>query len=105
MDRPVVQLELPLEDEPHMPSKPSDRQVGGGHYKDLKIQPGFFSESNKLTHMRGEAIDYIVRSQVGGGEKKDPVKDLLKAIHCIELVLEWEYSYVRTKDTITRHRD
>ncbi len=89
---------FPGREEEHLdldaPVRASEDQVGGTHYKDFRIQPGLFSTVNKISHMRGEAIDYICRSQVGGGEKQDPIKDLLKAKHCIDLVLEWEYRYV-----------
>lgn len=75
--------------------RPSDRQIGGDHYKDMKIQPTTFIEQNKLGWCEGNAVKYICRHSVKHGEK-----DILKAIHYLELLLEKEYGYVRTKDTI-----
>jgi len=67
-------------------SKPSDRQVGGEHYKDYPIEPGEYNQRNKIGYMEGTAIKYITRHASKGG-----VDDIKKAIHCLELVLEWEY--------------
>lgn len=59
------------------------RQVGGSHYRAMKIQPVDFCESNGLGYCQSLAIRYIVRYK-----QKDGKKDLLKAIHCLELLLE-----------------
>ena len=64
----------------------SDRQVGGGHYKDYAVEPGEYSQKNKLGYMEGNAIKYITRHRDKGGPQ-----DIQKAIHCLELLLEWEY--------------
>ena len=70
--------------------RPSQKQVGGDHYKDMRIQPTTFIEQNKLSWCEGNAVKYICRHRVKGSEK-----DILKAIHYLELLLEQEYSYVR----------
>lgn len=72
-------------------TRPSERQIGGNHYKDFPIQPSQFCERNKLTHLESNAIKYICRAHVKG---KEPVQDLRKAKHCIDMILEWEYGYV-----------
>ena len=36
------------------------KQVGGTHYKDMKIQPSEFINENKLPFAEGNAIKYIV---------------------------------------------
>jgi hypothetical protein len=74
--------------------RPSDRQIGGNHYKEMRIQPTSFIEANKLGWCEGNAVKYICRHNQKGSET-----DILKAIHYLELLLEKEYSYVRTKDT------
>ena len=66
--------------------KASDRQVGGGHYKDMAIQPSIYIYRNGLNWLEGNAIKYITRHKVKGGKA-----DILKAIHYLELLLEEEY--------------
>lgn len=68
------------------PEKPSDKQVGGEHYKDYPIEPGEYNQKNRIGYMEGNAIKYITRHAAKGGRE-----DIKKAIHCLELVLEWEY--------------
>ena len=60
---------------------PMDKQVGGAHYKDLRIQPFEYSMANGLDPVSHTAIKYITRSK-GGVEKR--LEDLDKAIDCIE---------------------
>ncbi len=64
-----------------------DKQVGGSHYQKYKIQPSKFVVENKLLFPEGSAIKYIIRHQ-----DKDGKKDLLKAIHFIEMIIERDYS-------------
>lgn len=61
----------------------SDRQVGGGHYVSLPIQPSHYIRANKIGWYEGNAIKYITRYQQKGGRK-----DIEKAIHYLELILE-----------------
>ena len=37
------------------------KQIGGSHYKDMKIQPSEFINKNKLLFAEGNAIKYICR--------------------------------------------
>jgi len=60
-----------------------DVQVQGNHYKDMKIQPVEFIHANKIPFIEGCAIKYLCR-----WEKKGGVKDLEKAKHFIELLIE-----------------
>lgn len=62
------------------------RQVDGDHYKGLPIEPAFYNWINKIPWNEGEAIKLISRHK-----HKNGAKDLLKAIHYIQMVLEWEY--------------
>lgn len=67
-------------------SRASDSQVGGSHYTSMAIQPRDYINENGLTWDEGMVIKYISRHRTKGGRK-----DLEKAIHCIELILEEEY--------------
>ena len=62
------------------------KQIGGSHYKDMKIQPSKFVIENKLLFPEGNVIKYICRHQYKGGKQ-----DLEKAIHFIEMIVERDY--------------
>lgn len=64
---------------------PWDSQVGGSHYKDLAIQPMEYSLANNLDACQHTAIKYITRFRSKGG-----IADLEKAIHCIQMLIEYE---------------
>ena len=66
---------------------PYKKQVGGSHYKNMKIQPSKFINDNKLLFAEGNAIKYICRHK-----KKGKEKDIQKAIHYLEMILERDYS-------------
>ena len=63
-----------------------DRQIGGAHYQNMKIQPFEFCEGNGLSALESAAIKYIVRHRTKNGSV-----DLDKAIHCLELLKEHTY--------------
>ena len=63
-----------------------DIQVGGNHYKDMKIQPAQFAMENNLDYLQGNAIKYICRHK-----SKNGLQDLEKAKHYIELMIEHFY--------------
>ena len=62
------------------------KQVGGDHYNTFKIQPAEFINENRLGFAEGNAIKYICRHP-----KKGKRKDLEKAIHYIEMIIERDY--------------
>ena len=64
-----------------------DKQVDGDHYKSMKIQPAQFINENNLPFAEGNAIKYICRHK-----KKGKEKDIKKAIHYLEMILERDYS-------------
>ena len=64
------------------------KQVGGSHYKDCKIQPIEYIVGNDLTFCEGNAIKYITRHR----RKGEGAKDIHKAIHYLEMILETEYN-------------
>jgi hypothetical protein len=63
-----------------------DMQVGGNHYKDMKIQPTEFIMANDLRWCEGNAVKYICRHR-----QKGERKDIEKAIHYLQILLEEEY--------------
>ena len=64
-----------------------DKQVGGKHYRNMKIQPAEFINENMLLFAEGNAIKYICRHAIKGTEE-----DVKKAIHYLEMILERDYS-------------
>ena len=63
-----------------------EKQVGGKHYRGMKIQPAEFINENKLLFAEGNAIKYICRHSHKGG-----IQDIDKAIHYLEMVKERDY--------------
>jgi hypothetical protein len=74
--------------------KASDVQVGGGHYKDFAIQPSEFIHRNGIGFMEGNVIKYVCRHKQKHGRQ-----DIEKAIHYLQLLLEWEYPQ-ETEETV-----
>ena len=64
-----------------------DYQIGGDHYKKLKIQPTEYIMANGLNWCEGNAVKYITRHRIKG----EGLQDLLKAKHYIDLCIELEY--------------
>lgn len=60
-------------------------QIGGDHYKKLPIEPWDYIASNGLGFFDGNAVKYLTRWKDKGG-----VKDLEKAIHYIQKLIELE---------------
>lgn len=69
-----------------MAEKASDRQEGGNHYKQYKIQPTEFLHVNNVLFIEGNVIKYVLRHR-----QKNGLQDLLKAKHYIDLLIEYEY--------------
>ena len=63
--------------------KATDKQIGGKHYKNFKIQPIEFITANNLNFIQGCVIKYICRF-----DKKNGNEDLDKVIHYCELLKE-----------------
>lgn len=64
---------------------PTDTQIGGNHYKKA-IQPVEYIHANNLNFFEGNVIKYITRHREKGGKL-----DLQKAIHYIEMLMQFEY--------------
>jgi len=65
---------------------PLQKQIGGNHYKDMKIQPVEFITTNNLTFLEGNVVKYISRHHAKNG-----ADDVKKAIHYCELILKTVY--------------
>ena len=59
------------------------KQIGGNHYKNLKIQPWEIIDANGLNFYEGNILKYLLR-------KKDRINDLKKIIHFTEHLIEIE---------------
>ena len=64
--------------------KATDKQIGGKHYKQYKIQPIEFIVKNKLDFIQGNIIKYALRNKVG----ENPNEKWDKIIHYCELAKE-----------------
>lgn len=62
-----------------------DIQVGGGHYKNMPIQPMEFSMANNLDACQHTVVKYVTRFREKGG-----IQDLEKAKHVIDMLIEFE---------------
>jgi|TARA_R110000803_G_C11874999_1_gene308970 hypothetical protein len=59
------------------------KQIDGTHYSKLKIQPTEYIIANKLPYIEGNVIKYVTRHRDKGKRK-----DIEKAIHYLEMLLE-----------------
>lgn len=63
-----------------------DIQVGGGHYKDMKIQPVEYCHANNMGGIESAVVKYVSRYKFKNGEQ-----DIDKAIHLLQLLKQLEY--------------
>ena len=63
-----------------------ETQVGGSHYNSMKIQPIEYTMKNEMNPLQHTAIKYISRYKAKG----TPLEDLRKAIHSLELLIQFE---------------
>jgi hypothetical protein len=64
-----------------------DYQVGGDHYKKLKIQPVDYIYANELDFLEGNVVKYITRHRIKG----EGARDIQKVIHYAQMILEFRY--------------
>jgi Protein of unknwon function (DUF3310) len=60
-------------------------QIGGDHYKKMRIQPVEFIHRNGIGFIEGSVIAYVSRWRLKGG-----VEDLKKAKHFLDMLIEME---------------
>ena len=63
-----------------------DIQIGGTHYSKYKIQLTEFLIANEIQHGEASVFKYMLRHK-----DKDGIKDVLKAIHYIAMIVEKVY--------------
>jgi len=68
--------------------KARDKMIGGEHYRQGGIQPIEYIHANNLSFCEGNVVKYVTRWR-----HKDGLKDLEKAKHYIELLMELEDDY------------
>ena len=78
---------------------PYDKQVGGSHYKKMKIQPSKFVIENELLFPEGNVIKYICRHRFKNGKE-----DLEKAVHFIEMIIERDYKDEKQETWVEGYR-
>jgi len=66
---------------------PLDVQIGGDHYKKLKIQPIQYIMANDLNFLQGCIVKRISRYNMSGGKK---LEDLKKIKHEVDLLIDFE---------------
>jgi hypothetical protein len=69
-------------------NNPLETQVGGSHYKDLKIQPIEFIHANNIDFISANIIKYAARHK-----SKNKDEDMKKIIHYALLGLQLIYDY------------
>lgn len=62
-----------------------NEQVGGDHYKKMKIDVLEFAMANGLDAIQFSIVKYVTRFR-----DKDGLKDLQKAAHCLNRLIQYE---------------
>lgn len=70
-------------------------QVGGTHYKTMRIQPVEYIVANNIPFREGSVIKYVSRWKSKGG-----LADLEKAAHFLQMLIEEEAVRINSKDKI-----
>lgn len=60
-----------------------DIQIGGNHYKDMKIQPIDYIVENEIPYREANVIKYVSRYKAKNG-----IEDLRKARHYLDMLIE-----------------
>jgi hypothetical protein len=68
------------------------KQIDGSHYKDMTIQPVIYIYANKIPFIEGNIIKYVSR-----WKNKNGIKDLEKARHLIDMLIEFETTQSQDK--------
>ena len=69
-----------------------NKQIDGSHYKDMTIQPIIYIYANKIPFIEGNIIKYVSR-----WKNKNGIKDLEKARHLIDMLIEFESTQSQDK--------
>jgi hypothetical protein len=68
-----------------------NKQIGGSHYRQMKIQPWEIIDAHNLNFYEGNILKYLLR------RKDNRVEDLKKLIHYAEHAIELELNLKPTK--------
>lgn len=73
----------------------NEEQIGGTHYKDMKIQPweameAWLTPGQFRGFLLGSAIAYLARVNTKGVDGKGGVQDVKKARHYLDKIIELE---------------
>lgn len=68
-----------------LPQSALEVQVGGDHYKRLKIQPVEYCIANRMDFFQKDIVKYISRRK---GDKAKRLEDLRKARHYLDMYIE-----------------
>jgi hypothetical protein len=63
-------------------------QIGGNHYKDMKIQPIDYIVENNIPYREANIIKYVSRHR-----EKNGLEDLRKARHYLDMLIEDDKIY------------
>jgi hypothetical protein len=74
-----------------MADRANDRQVGGDHYK-AEIQHWDFVLMHNMPYMEAQIFKYVLRWRDKGG-----IRDLKKAKHFLQKLIEWEKEHGSAK--------
>ena len=69
-----------------LPFEALRKQVSGSHYADQAIEPIDYVMANDLGYCEGNVVKYVTRHKLKNGKE-----DILKAIHYLEFILEFQY--------------
>ena len=72
-------------DSTEKPARALGEQVGGDHYRSMKIQPIEYIHANGMGFAAGNVVKYVSRYQ-----SKNGIEDLKKARHFLDLLIELE---------------
>lgn len=75
------------DDSRYNPSEAAAKQIGGNHYKDMKITPTEYVLANNIDWLEANVIKYVSRHH-----NKNGVEDIDKAIHYLELIKVHKYA-------------
>jgi len=81
----------------HPPTPALATQVGGDHYKALPIQPVIYNQRNRLPFIEASVVKYVTRHRDKGGRR-----DIEKAIHFLQILLDEEYANEKITDSRPR---
>lgn len=84
-------MQIPPTERPSTPEEAAlNTQVGGSHYRKMRIQPIEYCEANELGACESAIVKYISRWESKGG-----LQDLEKIKHYVDLLIETREKYPR----------